>query len=153
MRRGSPEKPEQVPEPSGDALERPGKFGGDGFENKPQHDNRDGEYADDQLAQPPDDEDGTEEDFEECAHEEMVGGWDENCGPVVAAGIWGRHHGVVWSDRADGGPGADVHHPDAATWQGEVDFFTLDYHRLERATDAAHGGAIGGVHDSNGIAF
>ncbi len=72
MWRGLSEKPEQIPEPSGDALERPGKFRGDGFEDKPQHYNRDGEYADDQLAQPPDDENGTEEDFEECAHVDLI---------------------------------------------------------------------------------
>lgn len=59
----------------------------------------------------------------------------------------------VVSDCPNGGAGSDVDHPDSALRLGEVDFLTLDHRPGERAGNGAHGGAVGGVDDSDTGSF
>lgn len=60
-------------------LQRAGDFRGDVLEDFPEDDHRDGQDADDEFDQPPNNEDGAEEDLEEGFHGLGIGVsvWDQ----------------------------------------------------------------------------
>lgn len=58
-----------------------------------------------------------------------------------------------WSNGTNRGTGADVHHADATTFFGEVDFLSLDSGTGESASNGSHGGTVCGVDDADGVSF